>query len=126
MLCLGCRRRDAGAPRCGGVVKERAFFTARKAEWLIGFSAGAGIFIAITAILVLIGWVVGVEGVVRILPGMVAMNPVTAVAFILLGVALWQRSSRSSAQPALKRNLPYVLAGIVALAGVIKLLQCSS
>jgi len=39
-------------------------------------------------VLVLIGWTAGIETLKRIIPGLVAMNPITAIAFILLGAAL--------------------------------------
>jgi len=38
---------------------------------------------------VLLGWALGVETLKRILPGLVAMNPVSAVCFLLLGSSLW-------------------------------------
>jgi PAS domain S-box-containing protein len=38
---------------------------------------------------VLLGWALHVETLKRILPGLVAMNPVSAVCFLLLGASLW-------------------------------------
>jgi len=43
--------------------------------------AGAG--------LVLAGWVLNVNRLKSVIPGLVAMNPATAVAFILSGMAVW-------------------------------------
>ena len=105
-------------------MRERAFFRERKAELLTRFPAVTGIFIAITGILVLIGWSARSEVVVRVLCGMMATNPVTAVVFVLLGLALWLRSTREPAEDPLKRGLPYVLAAVVAAVGAIKLFQC--
>ncbi len=39
-------------------------------------------------VLVLFGWSLQIESIKRIIPGLVAMNPATAIAFILLGVSL--------------------------------------
>lgn len=38
--------------------------------------------------MVLVGWLLGVEGLKRIMPGFVAMNPMTAVLFICSGISL--------------------------------------
>ncbi|WP_428937598.1 CHASE3 domain-containing protein [Fontivita pretiosa] len=38
---------------------------------------------------VLLGWQFGIEPLMRLRPGMVAMNPATASAFVLCGAALW-------------------------------------
>ena len=64
--------------------------------------------------LVLIGWWQNVEEFKSIVPGLIAMNPVTAIGFILLGtsLALLPRSRRASA----------LLAWLVALIGAAKLL----
>jgi signal transduction histidine kinase len=106
-------------------VKERAFFTGKKADWLVSFSAGAGLFIAISAAIILFAWIFGAMAVVRILPGMVAMNPVTAIAFVLLGCALWLKTARENSSSILAKRAPYVLAAVVAFVGAIKLSQCS-
>lgn len=50
------------------------------------------------AILVLVGWVLDIETLKRIAPGLVAMNPATAVAFALCGLSLWLQ--RHEAAPA--------------------------
>jgi signal transduction histidine kinase len=107
-------------------VKERVFLTARKAEGLSRLSAAAGLFVAFMALWVLIGWLAGAKGLVRVMPDMGAMNPVTGVAFLCLGVALWQRSAPGSGNQKLKRNLPYFLAAAAALAGATKLAQSCS
>src|ERR1044071_7761132 len=39
-------------------------------------------------VLVLIGWSANIETLKRIVPGLVAMNPITAIGFILLGASL--------------------------------------
>ena len=46
------------------------------------------LLVIIVGILVLFGWALDLELLKRIFPTLVAMNPVTAVAFILLGLAV--------------------------------------
>jgi hypothetical protein len=48
----------------------------------------AGVITIIVACLVLVGWILSIDVLKRILPGLVAMNPITAIAFILAGVSL--------------------------------------
>src|SRR5438270_824674 len=52
------------------------------------FCALALLGIGIIATLVLTGWILGVESLKRLAPGFVAMNPATAVCFLLLAAAL--------------------------------------
>lgn len=60
----------------------------RLAYWLKIFSRWDGWFVALGGGIVLLGWSFGNEMVKRILPGLVAMNPVTALGFILAGASL--------------------------------------
>lgn len=53
--------------------------------------AGSGLF-------VLAGWVAGREGFRGILPGLVAMNPMTASLFVLSAIALWLRRAERPAR----------------------------
>ncbi len=70
--------------------------------------------------LVLTGWALDVQLFKRIVPDAVAMNPVTAVAFMLAGLSLWllqvEEEGRSPA-----RRLAQTCAGVVALGGLLKL-----
>src|SRR3954449_5761942 len=106
-------------------MKEDAFLTKSRAEWLRRFSAGGGLFILIFACVVLIAWAAEVEQqIARILPDSVAMNPVTSVVFILLGASLWLRTTVHKFRGAWNGRLPSLLGGIVALIGLMKLAQC--
>src|SRR5262245_13506672 len=51
-------------------------------------SAAAGLLVLVGT-LVLLGWLFWVEALKSALPGRVAMNPLTAVGFMLAGAALW-------------------------------------
>ncbi len=71
--------------------------------------------------LVLCGWTLDVEALKRIFPRLVAMNPVTALAFILLSLSLWFSSSENPGRKA--RVAAQLCAGIVALVGLLKLTE---
>lgn len=49
----------------------------------------AGIVASLVGVLVLAGWTWDIDRLKRVLPGLVSMNPMTAVAFILAGLSLW-------------------------------------
>src|SRR5262245_39769294 len=70
---------------------------------------------------VLVGWQLDVAARTSILPGRVAMNPVTALAFMLTAVALWL--SLPSASPRSRRlgRAARVTGVVVALIGAVTL-----
>jgi signal transduction histidine kinase len=69
--------------------------------------------VTLIAVLVLAGWLLGVEALRTVYPGLVAMNPVTAVCFLLLAVGL-QRAI-TVARGGL---LPAMATAVVAIAGL--------
>ncbi len=79
--------------------------------------------VSVVAILVgssvLVGWTLDVDVLKRIFPGLVAMNPATAIAFVLAGLSLWlvQAQNRTSGLRRIARGLAFA----VALVGLIKL-----
>jgi PAS domain S-box-containing protein len=86
--------------------------------------------VAVAAGLVLLGWAADIEPLKRIRPGWVAMNPTTALLFLLAAAALWglRVPSVASVAPnprilASRRGLAQALAALVALAGAIKLCE---
>jgi PAS domain S-box-containing protein len=79
---------------------------------------GVSLIALTSGILVLFGWVLNVELFKRILPGLVSMNPVTAVTFILAGVSLWLAHGRSIKA----RHLTQILAFFVLVLGALRLL----
>lgn len=82
-------------------------------------SRGASIAVIIVGGLVLIGWSLNVAWLKSLIPGLVAMNPVTAVAFILAGISL-----RMAATPSpLGRRVGRWSAIVVAAVGTLKLTE---
>ncbi|CAN5310534.1 hypothetical protein BH18ACT10_BH18ACT10_12150 [soil metagenome] len=76
---------------------------------------------AIVGCLVLAGWILDAGVLKRIIPGLVAMNPATAMAFILVGVSLWLLRSGEVSRSA--RRISRGLAVVVALVGLTKIVQ---
>jgi PAS domain S-box-containing protein len=76
----------------------------------------------LVGILVLFGWTAGVETLKRLAPGLVAMNPATAVLFVFAGAALWLKHSRGDGlnANAAEARLAQILAGLVILGAALK------
>jgi diguanylate cyclase (GGDEF)-like protein len=73
---------------------------------------------------VLIGWVLDIELFKRLSPDLVAMNPLTAIAFIMLSISLLLMRSGTAKQRTLL--IAKGCAGIVVLIGVLKLFEIIS
>ncbi|MEO7270629.1 MAG: hypothetical protein ABIX28_02990, partial [Vicinamibacterales bacterium] len=82
----------------------------------------AAVVLMLTGSAVLLGWVVGSEMLTSLVPGLIAMNPATAVAFLLLGLSLWL-----SVMPAGVVHPAFleVCGSIVFVAGILKLCDAS-
>ena len=83
------------------------------------FSGAASALAVLVGCLVLAGWVFGVDVLKRIVPGFVAMNPATALAFVMAGASLWLL--RTDEVDRRSRRIAQVLASVVVLAGLLKL-----
>ena len=82
------------------------------------FLSGAAGWIAVAVgCLILIGWLLGIETLKTILPGLVAMNPATAVAFILAGASLRLLDRAGPLSRALA--VAVALIGLIKLAGIL-------
>lgn len=75
----------------------------------------------IVSSLVLFGWALDVEALKRVSPKLVAMNPVTALAFILLGLSLWLSHAENTGRKI--RLVAILCAGLVAMVGLLKLTE---
>jgi two-component system, sensor histidine kinase and response regulator len=80
----------------------------------------ASAFTICIGILVLIGWSLDLEPLKRVLPGFVAMNPGTAVLFILIGIAL---ASALRSRSLVTGVMGKVLSAIVVVAAASELLE---
>ncbi len=83
----------------------------------------AGMSVAFIGALGLLGWLVGNERLKIVIPGFAAMMVNTALCFILAGVSLWMLHSQDGAMPLGRKRLAAILAGIVALTGLLTLLE---
>jgi hypothetical protein len=90
--------------------------------WLKDTSRIDGVLIALGGAVVLLGWMIGSDMLKRLLPGLVAMNPITAVGFMMAGLSLfcfWLQQDKALAVAAAGR----ALGGILAFLGTLKLCQ---
>ncbi len=77
--------------------------------------------VVLIGVVVLLGWLADWEACKRVLPGMVAMNPMSAVCFILSGVALWLLVAAEAASTgAWGLRIMRVCAIAVGLLGLVK------
>jgi diguanylate cyclase (GGDEF)-like protein len=60
---------------------------------ILGFDRIAALMASLVGVLVLAGWALDLEALKRMVTTLVAMNPVTAICFILLGVSVWASHS---------------------------------
>ncbi len=80
-----------------------------------------GAAVVLIGMLVLLGWLADWEVCKQVLPGLVAMNPATAVCFILSGVSLWLLGEAGAGSTGgMAGHFARVCAAVVALAGLIK------
>jgi signal transduction histidine kinase/CheY-like chemotaxis protein/HPt (histidine-containing phosphotransfer) domain-containing protein len=85
------------------------------------FSRVASILAVLVGCMVLVGWTLDVGVLERVLPGLVAMNPVSAVGFALAGVSAWLLQEERAGLRV--RRVARVCALVVALVGLLKLVQ---
>ena len=81
--------------------------------------AWSAVAVMATGLLVLAGWAFDVPLLKSVLPGMVAMNPLTAITFLALGAALRLLGARDPSPRALRAGVALGVA--VALVGALKL-----
>ena len=84
------------------------------ARWASAVAAGVGL-------LVLVGWASGLDLLTRVLPGLVAMNPSTALSFVAAGLSLWLVGAGPAVRRA--RHVGLALGLLVALVGLAKLVE---
>src|SRR5258706_3879161 len=88
---------------------------ARVARWLARLS---NLTVGVAAILALIGWVANLETLKSILPDLVPMNPVTALAFLFAVASLWILGGIEAGPGWRSRQVAHLLALVVLLIGL--------
>src|SRR5262245_16672220 len=88
---------------------------------LTAASRAASVLVALGGGIVLLGWQLDVTALTSILPGRVAMNPVTALGFLLASVALWLSLPPASGQGPGIARAARPAAALVALIGAVTL-----
>ncbi len=63
---------------------------------VLSVATAAGWILAVLALLVLAGWIFHVPALMSVMPGLASMKPMTAIAFLLTGLALIRRDHRDS------------------------------
>lgn len=84
----------------------------------MSISRSISIIVTFIGLIVIIGWALDFEIIKRIYPGLVAMNPATAVVFILSGLSLFLFSLGAK-----YKFISYTLSLIIFLIGALKLLE---
>ena len=82
----------------------------------------AGLVIAGSG-LIFCGWALGVPALTRLLPAMVVMNPTAALLFVLAGAALWCLGKPQISRTARFAAVLPSLGGLVAIIGLLKLVD---
>ncbi|HET6466557.1 MAG TPA: ATP-binding protein [Nitrospiria bacterium] len=94
-------------------------YHAHRVHSLGGVSPYASFAVILIGFLVMVGWIFDIEVFKSGLPGLVAMNPVTAFAFILAGASLWLLGTKQA--DAWARRLGRACATVVFLIGLLKI-----
>lgn len=84
--------------------------------------------VVLISLLALVGWALNIESFKRGIPGAIAMNPMTAVAFTLSAAALWLSLTKDSDTPRLSgiRRAAFLCSAAVALIGLVRLFGYSA
>ena len=93
----------------------------RLAAALHPFPRTAAAAAAVVGCLVLCGWVLGSTLLIGVLPGLVPMNPATAIAFVLGGTSLWLLTEQGPSAGAGRQRWAGALAAAAAAVGVLRL-----
>jgi two-component system, sensor histidine kinase and response regulator len=93
----------------------------RRVSGLLAVSRAASVVGFVGGGTVLVGWQLDAPALTSILPGRVAMNPLTALGFMLAAVALWTCLPTASARSAELGRVARLAAALVALVGGVTL-----
>ena len=90
-------------------------------KFLLRVSRRAGFVVILIGALVLLGWSFNIQILKSGAPQLIAMNPLSAVLFILTGVAL-VHAAKSGVKPPDKTLV--ICSTIIALGGALKIVEC--
>ena len=90
-------------------------------KFLLRFSRQVSCVVILIGSLVLIGWLFHVPVLKSAAPHYIAMNPLTAILFILCGAALVRASEKGAKRP---DKVVLACAGVVLLGGAMKIAEC--
>ena len=95
--------------------RERAAAAPAKTtgDWLRHLPTLAGTMIAITGVLVLLGWAYSVDGLKSIVPGLATMKANTALCFLLTGMALILQREAAQRDAGTREKFPFLLVGAI-------------
>jgi len=99
-------------------VKAALFETGLGTE-LSRLPRASSVITASVGALVLLGWTLDIRPLMRLLPVMVSMNPVTAFTFILCGISLWCQVGRHGSSAEELNRVGFGLAGAITLIGAL-------
>ncbi|MGH7365076.1 MAG: response regulator [Candidatus Rokuibacteriota bacterium] len=95
----------------------------RRRSSLRSLSRAASLFVVVVGCVVLVGWGLDIAALTSMLPGHVAMNPMTALGFLLAAASLWvQGIPRQTPRKRWLRQAAGVSAGLVVAIGVVTLI----
>lgn len=113
----------ANSGNFAGAAAQPAAVLARVAEHrLLPFQQPLRVLIVVPAVvasLVLMGWLLHIDALRRIAPGLVSMNPLTAVTFLMASAALWLAQRRTPSPK--HKQVTQGLAILVLLVGLSKI-----
>ena len=92
-------------------------------RWAGIVARAASVAVTLMGCLVLLGWSLGIVALVELFPALTAMNPVTALLFILLGAGLLRLAWKKTVAPEGKDMVGRLLGGVVVLMGVLRLVD---
>ncbi len=93
----------------------------RSQLFLLRFSRRASVVVVVIGALVLVGWLLHVQVLKSSAPHLIAMNPLTAILFILSGFALLQATAAGKKS---SNKVVVICATLVLLGGAMKIAEC--
>ena len=110
--------RRANPSQSGAMTTRQSPGLVRACRW---FAAGASVAAVLLGGLVLVGWLFDLPALTKIFPGLVAMNPATALGFVFGGAATWVEAGEQPTSH-LRLQIARACAGMVVIIGAARIL----